>query len=119
MLMNLTTPLSWRKDWKLYRSTSTKDSRGNMSRKWDTDTPDFVGKAGTVTGVCWQIKGSEWALKELGEKVTGAATFDLYLDALDIQPFDRCAFGGSLWEVREVLPRSNHRHIRLVEVRAL
>lgn len=115
----LTTPLKWRKDWSLYRSTTSTDSRGNVSRKWDTNQPDFVGHAGTASGVCWQIKSSEWALRELGEKVSGGATFDLFLDALTIAPFDRCAFGGSLWEVREILPRSNHRHIRLVEVRSL
>lgn len=114
----LTTPLKWRKDWKLYRSQPVTDSRGNVSRKWDTDTPDFIGKAGTASGVCWQVKSAEWAMKELGEKATGAATFDLFLD-LPIAPFDRCDFGGHIWEVRAVLPRSNHRHIQLVEVRAL
>lgn len=118
-MLKRSTPMGWRKDWTLCRSRQEQDSRGNVSRKWDTDHPDFVGKAGTASGVCWQIHSSEWALRETGEKATGGASFDLFLAELDIQPFDRCIFAARLWEVRSVLPRSDHRHIILTEVKAL
>lgn len=113
----MTTPLSLRKDWKLYRSTVYRDTRGNERRAYP-EQPDYVGKAGTVSGVCWQVKSAEWTLRECGEKAAGGATFDLFT-GVSIQPFDRCSFGGHLWEVQSVLPRSNHRHVKLVEVKSL
>lgn len=112
----MTTPLSWRKDWKLYRSTVHVDERGNERRRY-SEEPDYVGKAGTASGVCWQIHSAEWALREFGEKAAGGATFDLF-SGVEIAPFDRCEFGGHLWEVRSVLPRSNHTNVGMVEVRS-
>lgn len=113
----MTTPLEWRKDWKLYRSTVHVDERGNERRAYPEE-PDYTGRAGSTSGVCWQVKSAEWTLREFGEKAAGGATFDLF-SGISIQPFDRCAFGGHLWEVRSVLPRSNHVHVALVEVRSL
>lgn len=112
----MTTPLLWRKDWKLYRSTVYVDGRGNERRRYPEE-PDYTGKAGTASGVCWQIHSAEWVLKEFGEEATGGATFDLF-SGVSIQPFDRCEFGGHLWEVQSVLSCSNHRHVTLVEVRS-
>lgn len=111
----MTTPLSWRKDWSLYHSTVNRDGRGNERRAYPED-PDYVGTAGTASGVCWQIHSADWALKEFGEKATGGATFDLF-SSVSIQPFDRCEFGGHLWEVRSVIPRSSFVHVGLVEVK--
>lgn len=113
------TPAGWRKDWALHRAIPATDSRGNPIRRWDMDTPDFVGTAGTASGVCWQVKSRAWTAQELGEQAQGGAAFDLYLDALEISPCDRCVFGGAVWEVRAILPRSNHRHVVLEEVQRL
>lgn len=109
------TPLDWRKDWQLYRSISDRDSRGDPIRRYDLEHPDFTGTAGTASGVCWQVKSAQWAAEQFGEVSTGGAAFDLFLE-LDIAPFDRCVFGGSVWEVRAVLPRSAFRQVLLVEV---
>lgn len=119
MKLKRKTPLDWRKDWTLYRSIQSKDSRGDAVRRWDMEHPDFTGTAGTASGVCWQVKTGEAALREFGEGVTSGAAFDLYLDALEIEPFDRCVFGGAVWEVRSVLHRSGYRHITLAEVKPL
>ena len=116
--MSRETPLRWRKDWALHRAIPATDSRGNPIRRYDMDTPDFVGTAGTASGVCWQVKSGAWTAQELGERAQGGATFDLFSD-LEIAPFDRCVFGGAVWEVRSVLPRSNHRHVVLEEVKRL
>ena len=116
--MNRETPIRWRKAWTLHRGMLTTDSRGNPIRRYDMDTPDFVGTAGTASGVCWQVKSGAWTAQELGERAQGGATFDLFSD-LEIAPFDRCVFGGAVWEVRSVLPRSNHRHVVLEEVKRL
>lgn len=116
-MLTMTTPLTWRKEWKLFRSTVYTDDRGNERRRY-SEEPDHIGEAGTASGVCWQIHSAEWALKEFGEKATGGATFDLFT-SVSIQPFDRCEFAGHIWEVRSVLPRSNHVHVAMVEVRSL
>lgn len=116
MRLKRMTPLDWRKDWALHRAILARDSRGDDIRRWDMEHPDFTGTAGTASGVCWQVKTGEAALRAFGEGVTSGASFDLYLDALEIAPFDRCAFDGTVWEVRGVLPRSGFRHITLVEV---
>jgi hypothetical protein len=116
--MNRETPLRWRKGWALHRGILTTDSRGDPVRRWDMETPDYTGTSKTPTGVCWQVRSGAWTAQELGERAQGGATFDLFTD-LEIAPFDRCVFGGSVWEVREVLPRSNHRHVVLEEVRKL
>lgn len=110
------TPLSWRRDWALYRSIEGTDSRGDPVRRYDMENPDFTGTAGTASGVCWQIKSGQWSVEEFGESATGGAAFDLYLSALEIAPFDRCVFGGRLWEVRGVQSWPGHRHITLTEV---
>lgn len=115
-MLSRITPLDWRKGWALHRSISGQDSRGDPVRRYDMTAPDFTGTARTASGVCWQVKSREWAVQEFGEGVTGGAAFDLFLDALEIAPFDRCVFWDTVWEVRGVLPRSNHRHITLVEV---
>lgn len=110
------TPLEWRKAWALHRSISTEDSYGTPARRYNMDAPDYEGAAGTASGVCWQVRTGARVLQELGEQATGGATFDIYDSAVQIEPFDRCVFGGSVWEVRAVLPRSNFRHIVLEEV---
>lgn len=123
--MTRETPLAWRKEWTLHRSTASTDSRGNLKRTWDMEHPDFTGAAGAASGVCWQVKSGAsvasgaWTRQELGERASGGATFDLFDAALAIAPFDRCTFGGSVWEVRAVMPRSDHRHVVLEEVRKL
>ena len=109
------TPLAWRKEWTLHRSAASTDSRGNPKRTWDMEHPDYTGEAATSSGVCWQVRSGAWTRQELGERAQGGATFDLFTD-VDIAPFDRCVFGGSVWEVRAVLPRSDHRHVVLEEV---
>lgn len=116
MRLNRRTPMDWRKDWTLHRRKTTVDSLGDAVPYYDMSTSDFTGAAGTASGICWQVKSQEWAVKEFGEDATGGATFDLFLDELEIAPFDRCVFGGGVWEVRSVLPRSNHRHITLTVV---
>lgn len=113
------TPLAWRKEWTLHRSATSTDSRGNPKRTWDMEHPDFTGAAGAASGVCWQVKSGAWARQELGERASGGATFDLFDSSVTIAPFDRCTFGGSVWEVRSVLLRSDHRHIVLEEVKRL
>lgn len=118
MRLTQKTPLDWRKEWKLYRSTSVLDSRGNHKRTYPGE-PDFVGEAGSPFGVAWQIHSAEWAQKELGEQAQGGASFLLYAPEVAIAPFDRCVFGGYLWEVRSVVECSNFRSIGLVEVRKL
>lgn len=116
--MRRETPMRWRKAWALHRATVTEDSRGDPVRRWDMTAPDYVGEAGAASGVCWQVRSGAWTAQELGERASGGATFDLFSDVA-IAPFDRCVFGGSVWEVRAVLPRSNHRHVVLEEVRKL
>ena len=113
------TPMRWRKSWRLHCSTVSQDSRGNPVRTYDMENPDYTGTAGTASGVCWQVRSGAWRAQELGEQAEGGATFDLFTDAPEIRPFDRCVFAGSVWEVRAVLPRSNHRHVVLEEVGAL
>lgn len=113
------TPIKWRKDWQLYRARSGTDSRGNPVRTYDMDSPDFTGTAGTVSGVCWQLSGSNAQTEEMGDRYNLTASFVLYLDALEIAEFDRCSFGGALWEVRKVLQWPNHRQVELVEVKKL
>ena len=76
------------------------------------ETPDYIGEAGKASGICWQVRTGAWTAQELGERAQGGATFDLFTD-VSISPFDRCVFGGSVWEVRAVLPRSDHRHVVL------
>lgn len=110
------TPLSWRKDWALYRSIPGEDSRGNPVRRYDMTTPDFEGKANTASGVAWHIASHEATVQEYGEGVTASASFLLDADGPEIAPFDRCTFGGAVWEVRSVLLRSTFRTIKLVEV---
>lgn len=110
------TPLPWRKDWALYRSITAQDSRGNDIRRYDMTAPDFTGTAKTPTGVAWHIASHEATVQEYGEGVTASASFLLDMDELEIAPFDRCTFGGCVWEVRSVLLRSRFRTVKLVEV---
>lgn len=110
------TPLWWRKDWSLYRSILDVDSRGDPVRRYDMEHPDFTGAARTASGVAWHIAGHEATVREYGEDVTAAASFLLELDGLEISAFDRCVFGGKVWEVRGVLERSGFRTVKLVEV---
>lgn len=110
------TPLPWRKDWALFHSIPARDSRGNDIRRYDMDNPAFEGKARTPTGVAWHIAAHEATVQEYGEGVTASASFLLDLDELEIAPFDRCTFGGAVWEVRSVLLRSRFRMVKLVEV---
>lgn len=115
--MNLrNTPLWWRKDWSLYRARQDADQRGDPVRRYDMEHPDFSGIAGTVSGVAWHIADRAAAVEEYGEDVTAAASFLLDLDAPEIAPFDRCIFGGTVWEVRSVMERSGFRMVKLVEV---
>lgn len=113
------TPIKWRRDWALYRAQSGTDSRGNPIRTYDMDNPDFTGTAGNASGVCWQLSGEAANTEELGDKYRLTASFVLYLDALEIAEFDRCIFGGAVWEVRKVLQWPNHRQVELVEVKRL
>lgn len=113
--MRRETPLKWRKAWALHRSSTVTNSMGDSVRRWDMETPDYTGEAGKASGVCWQVRTGAWTAQELGERAQGGATFDLFSD-VQIAPFDRCVFGGSVWEVRSVLPRSDHRHVVLEEV---
>lgn len=106
------TPLRWRKAWNLYRSSTGTNSMGDPERRWNMETPDYIGEAGKASGICWQVRTGAWTAQELGERAQGGATFDLFTD-VSISPFDRCVFGGSVWEVRAVLPRSDHRHVVL------
>lgn len=110
------TPLAWRKAWALYRSISAEDSYGTPVRRYNMEAPDYEGAAGAASGVCWQVRTGAWVTQELGEQATGGATFDIYDGTVQIEHFDRCVFGGSVWEVRAVLPRSDFRHIVLEEV---
>lgn len=115
MMQVLGTPLDWRRDWTLYRAIEDQDSHGDPIRRYDLEHPDFTGSARTASGVCWQVKSAQWAAEQFGEVSTGGASFNLFLE-LEIAPFDRCKFGGRLWEVRAVLPRSSFRQVLLVEV---
>lgn len=110
------TPLWWRKDWSLHRSREETDSRGDPVRRYDMEHPDFTGTAKTASGVAWHIAGRVAAVQEYGEGVDASASFLLDLDALEIAPFDRCVFGGKVWEVQGVLERSGFRTVKLVEV---
>ena len=51
-----------------------------------------------------------------GEQPVSRAGFVLYDDALEIAPFDRCVFGGGIWEVRSVTPWLSFRHVELERV---
>lgn len=119
MKLTMKTPLDWRKGWTLHRSTEWTDERGNPRRSWNMESPDFSGEADTASGVCWQIRNHQWALEQFGEQAQGGAEFDLFLSELEIRAFDRCIFGGCVWEVRSVVEYSNHRHVALVEVKVL
>lgn len=116
MRLTRETPLDWRRSWTLHRAISGTDSLGDPVRSWNMKSPDFTGTEGTASGVSWQIKSSQWAVQEFGEQATGGAAFDLYLSALEIAPFDRCVFGGRVWEVRGVHEWPGYRHITLTEV---
>lgn len=109
------TPLWWRKDWSLYRAQQTTDRNGDPVRSYDMDAPDFTGSAKTASGVAWHITSRRETVQEYGEEAASAASFLLDLE-LEIAAFDRCVFGGRLWEVRGVLERSGFRCIHLVEV---
>ena len=110
------TPLAWRRAWQLHRSISGVDSRGDSIRTYDMDTPDHVGAAGTLTGVCWQINSAENTVQTYGEQSSGTASFVLYDDAVEIAPFDRCVFGGGTWEVTAVTPWMHYRLVELERV---
>lgn len=117
-MLSFETPLEWRKDWALYRSNFSVDSRGTERRTYPEE-PDYIGHAGTASGVCWQIKSSNWTPEEPGEQARGSAAFKLFNEKLSIKAFDRCVFGGYLWEVRSVIRRSGWRNVELVEVEAV
>lgn len=113
--MRRETPLRWRRAWTLHRASIATDSLGDPVRHWDMEHPDYTGVTGEASGVCWQVRTGAWTAQELGERASGGATFDIFSDVA-IAPFDRCVFGGSVWEVRAVLQRSDYRHIVLEEV---
>ena len=110
------TPLAWRRAWQLHRSISGTDSRGDPKRTWNMVDPDFIGEAGEPSGVCWQIGSDTSAVQTYGERPVSTAGFVLYDDTLEIAPFDRCVFGGGVWEVKAVTPWLNHRHVELERV---
>lgn len=110
------TPLEWRKNWQLFRARQETDRRGDPVRRWNMSEPDYSGKLETASGVAWHIKSHAETVEEYGEAVAAAASFLLDDPAVEISPFDRCVFGGALWEVRGVLVRSAFRTIELVEV---
>lgn len=110
------TPVEWRKDWQLFRARQETNRRGDPVRRWNMAEPDYSGQADTASGVAWHIKSHAAAVQEYGEDVTAAASFLLDDPSVRICLFDRCVFGGALWEVRGVLVRSAFRMIELVEV---
>mgnify|MGYP000866506690 FL=1 len=109
------TPPNWRRAWQLHRSISGADSHGDPVRTYNMTTPDYVGVAGSESGVCWQIGSSESEVQQYGERQVSTASFVLYGD-LEIAPFDRCVFGGGTWEVTAVNSWLNHRLVELKEV---
>lgn len=110
------TPLSWRRAWALHRAASGMDSRGDPVRTWDMETPDYTGHDGAASGVCWQIGSDDTAVREYGEQPVSTARFVLYDDTVEIAPFDRCVFGGGVWEVRAVTQWLSHRRVDLERV---
>lgn len=111
------TPLNWRRAWQLHRSVAKTDSRGDPIRTYDMTHPDYVGQDGETSGVCWQIGSDDSSVEHYGEQQMATAFFVLYGD-LVIAEFDRCVFGGRLWEVAAVTPWLNHRRVELKEVSA-
>lgn len=109
------TPLGWRRAWQLHRSIPGTDSHGDPIRTYDMDTPDYIGVAGSESGVCWQIGSNGNEVQQYGERPSSNASFVLYGD-LKIAPFDRCIFGGHTWEVTAVTSWLNHRLVELKEV---
>lgn len=110
------TPLSWRKDWTLHRSKQETDRRGDPVRRYDMDNADYIGAAGTASGVAWHVASHAKTVEEYGESVSASASFLLDDAELEIAPFDRCCFGGGVWEVRGVKQRANFRTVELVAV---
>lgn len=115
-MMTMQTPLPWRRAWQLHRARDEEDSRGDPIRTWDMEEPDYVGEAGQPSGVCWQISSDDNMVQEYGEQPVSRASFVLYDDALEIAPFDRCVFGGGVWEVRAVTPWLSFRQVELERV---
>lgn len=113
----MTTPMTWRKEWALYRSKRGTDSRGDPVRTYDMEHPDHVGESSGSSGVCWRIGSDSASTEAYGERQTATASFVLY-DSVEIAPHDRCVFGGRLWEVKAVTPKLRHREVRLEEVSA-
>jgi hypothetical protein len=109
------TPLWWRKDWTLHRSKVELDSHGDPVRRYDLTKADYTGQARTASGVAWHIASREAMLREYGDSISASANFLLDLP-LAIEEFDRCVFGGTVWEVRSVMERSGFRMVKLVEV---
>lgn len=110
------TPLAWRRAWALYRSRQTTDSRGDPIRNYDMTSPDYVGEEGKPSGVCWQITSDSVQVDVAGERLVRTAAFVLYGQTIEIAPFDRCVFGGSVWEVKAVQSWPNHRYVTLEAV---
>lgn len=110
------TPLVWRRAWQLHRAVSGADSRGDPIRTYNMDMPDYVGVSGAPSGVCWQINSAEHSVQTCGERSSGTASFVLYDDAVTIEPFDRCVFGGGTWEVKSVTQWPRHRLVELERV---
>lgn len=109
------TPFAWRRGWQLHRVREGTDSRGDPVRTWDMDEPDFIGETGSSTGVCWQINDDNNSVQEYGEQPVSTASFILYSE-VEIAPFDRCVFGGGVWEVRAVTPWLHFRRVELERV---
>ena len=110
------TPLNWCRSWNLYRSTQATDSRGDPVCKYDMTSPDYTGEEGKSSGVCWQITSDGIQVDASGERPARTAAFALFDAAVEIAPFDRCAFGGSVWEVKAVQSWPNHRYVTLEAV---
>lgn len=115
-MMTMQTPLAWRQAWQLHRAREEEDSHGDPIRDWDMETPDYTGEAGKSSGVCWQIGSDDNTVREYGEQPVSRAGFVLYDDTVEIAPFDRCVFGGGVWEVRAVTPWLSFRRVELERV---